>query len=44
MAIAICEKFGYRIFFREFLIKGLPLMVITTLVAFGAFYLRVLYL
>ena len=44
VAIAICEKFGYRIFFREFLIKGLPLMVITTLVAFGAFYLRVLYL
>jgi len=44
VAIAIAEKFGYRIFFREFLIKGLPLMVITTLVAFGAFYLRVLYL
>ena len=44
VAIAICEKFGYRIFFREFLIKGLPLMVITTLVAFGAFYLRVIYL
>ena len=44
VAIAICEKFGYRIFFREFLIKGLPLMFITTLVAFGAFYLRVIYL
>lgn len=44
VAIAIAEKFGYRIFFREFLIKGLPLMVITTLVAFGVFYLRVLYL
>jgi len=43
VAIAICEKFGYRIFFREFLIKGLPLMVITTLVAFGAFYLRVIF-
>ena len=44
VAIAICEKFGYRIFFREFLIKGLPLMFITTLVAFGAFYLRVIFL
>jgi len=44
VAIAIAEKFGYRIFFREFLIKGLPLMIITTLVAFGAFYLRVLFL
>ena len=44
VAIAIAEKFGYRIFFREFLIKGLPIMIITTLVAFGAFYLRVLYL
>ena len=44
VAIAVAEKFGYRIFFREFLIKGLPLMVITTLVAFGAFYLRVIFL
>jgi len=44
VAIAIAEKFGYRIFFREFLIKGLPIMIITTLVAFGAFYLRVLFL
>jgi len=44
VAIAICEKFGYRIFFREFLIKGLPIMIITTLVAFGAFYLRVIFL
>jgi Na+/H+ antiporter NhaD/arsenite permease-like protein len=43
VAVAICEKFGYRIFFREFLIKGLPLMVITTMVAFGAFYLRVIF-
>jgi len=43
VAIAICEKFGYRIFFREFLIKGMPIMIITTLVAFGAFYLRVIY-
>ncbi len=44
VAIAIAEKFGYRIFFREFLIKGLPIMIITTLVAFGAFYLRVIFL
>jgi len=44
VAIAVAEKFGYRIFFREFLIKDLPLMVITTLVAFGAFYLRVIFL
>jgi Na+/H+ antiporter NhaD/arsenite permease-like protein len=43
VAIAIAEKFGYRIFFREFLIKGMPIMIITTLVAFGAFYIRVLY-
>jgi len=43
VAIAICEKFGYRIFFREFLIKGMPIMIITTMVAFGAFYLRVIY-
>jgi Na+/H+ antiporter NhaD/arsenite permease-like protein len=44
VAIAIAEKFGYRIFFREFLIKGMPIMIITTLVAFGAFYLRVIFL
>ncbi len=44
VAIAIAEKFGYRIFFREFLIKGLPIMIITTLVAFAAFYLRVIFL
>ena len=43
VAIAVAEKFGYRIFFREFLIKGMPIMIITTLVAFGAFYLRVLF-
>jgi len=44
VAIAVAEKFGYRIFFREFLIKGMPIMIITTLVAFGAFYLRVIFL
>jgi len=43
VAIAICEKFGYRIFFRQFLIKGMPIMIITTMVAFGAFYLRVMF-
>jgi len=43
VAIAVAEKFGYRIFFREFLIKGMPIMIITTLVAFGAFYLRVIF-
>lgn len=43
VAVAICEKFGYRIFFREFLIKGMPIMIITTMVAFGAFYLRVIF-
>jgi len=43
VAIAVAEKFGYRIFFREFLIKGMPIMIITTMVAFGAFYLRVIY-
>ena len=43
VAIAICEKFGYRIFFREFLIKGMPIMIITTMVAFGAFYQRVMF-
>jgi len=43
VAIAVAERFGYRIFFREFLIKGLPLMIITTMVAFGAFYVRVFF-
>jgi len=43
VAIAVAEKFGYRIFFREFLIKGMPIMIITTMVAFGAFYLRVIF-
>ena len=43
VAVAICEKFGYRIFFRQFLIKGMPIMIITTMVAFGAFYLRVMF-
>jgi len=43
VAIAVAEKFGYRIFFSEFLIKGMPIMIITTMVAFGAFYLRVMF-
>jgi len=43
VAIAVAEKVGYRIFFREFLIKGMPIMIITTMVAFGAFYLRVIF-
>ena len=38
--IAVAERIGYRILFREFLIKGLPLMIIKTRVAYGEFYPR----
>ena len=44
VAIAIAERFGCRILFREFLVKGLPLMIATTLVASGVFYLRIMFL
>ena len=43
VAIAVAEKFGYRIMFREFLIKGMPLMIGTVIVASLAFYIRLLF-
>jgi len=43
VAIAVAEKFGYRIMFREFLIKGMPLMIGTVIVASVAFYVRLLF-
>ena len=43
VAVAVAEKFGVRIMFREFLIKGMPIMIATTVVASVAFYIRLLY-
>jgi Na+/H+ antiporter NhaD/arsenite permease-like protein len=43
VAIAVAEKFGYRIMFREFLIKGMPLMIGTVVIASVAFYIRLLF-
>jgi len=43
VAVAVAEKFGVRIMFREFLVKGMPIMIATTVVASVAFYIRLLY-
>ena len=43
VAIALADKHGYPIFFRTFLLRGLPYMVVTMLVASVILYLRVLF-
>lgn len=43
VAIAVAERHGYRMFFRGFLVKGLPFMIITVAIATGVFYLRIIF-
>ena len=42
VAIAVAERHGYRMFFRDFLVKGMPFMLVTVLVGSVLFYLRLL--
>jgi len=44
VAIALAEKYGHPIFFRTFLVRGFPYMIVTTLVATMVLYLRILFL
>ncbi len=40
VAIGVAERYGYRMFFREFLIKGVPFMIVTVGIATVLFYMR----
>ena len=40
VAIAVAERHGYRMFFKDFLIKGLPYMVATVAVGTAVFLVR----
>lgn len=42
VAIAVAERHGHRIMFRDFLVKGLPFMVATVGVASLFFYVRLI--
>ena len=42
VAIAVAERHGYRIVFRDFLIKGLPYMIGTVAIATGVFLVRLM--
>jgi Na+/H+ antiporter NhaD/arsenite permease-like protein len=44
IAVALAEKYGYPISFRTFLVRGLPYMIATTLIASMILYLRILFL
>ncbi len=42
VAIAVMERHGYRMFFRTFLIKGIPYMIATVFIATGVFYVKMI--
>lgn len=42
VAISIAERHGYRMFFKDFLIKGFPYMVATVAVSTGVFLVRLM--
>ena len=42
VAIAVAERHGYRMVFRDFLIKGLPYMIGTVAIATGVFLVRLM--
>ena len=42
VAIAVMERHGYRMFFRAFLVKGIPYMTATVLIATGVFYVKMI--
>lgn len=42
VAVAVMERHGYRMFFRTFLVKGIPYMIATVLIATGVFYVKMI--
>jgi len=42
VAIAVMEKHGYRMAFRDFIIKGMPYMIITTAIGTGVYLVRLM--
>lgn len=42
VAIAVMERHGYRMFFRAFLVKGIPYMTATVLIATVVFYVKMI--
>ena len=41
VAIAVAERHGYRMFFKDFLVKGLPYMIATVAIGTAVFLVRV---
>jgi len=42
VAIAVAERHGYRMFFKDFIIKGLPYMIATVAIGTGVFLVRLM--
>jgi Na+/H+ antiporter NhaD/arsenite permease-like protein len=42
VAIAVMERHGYRMAFKDFIIKGMPYMIATTLIGTGVFLVRLM--
>ncbi|KKM05824.1 hypothetical protein LCGC14_1750190 [marine sediment metagenome] len=42
VAIAVAERHGYRMFFKDFIIKGLPYMIATTAIGTGVYLVRLM--
>jgi Na+/H+ antiporter NhaD/arsenite permease-like protein len=42
VAIAVMEKHGYRMAFRDFIIKGMPYMIATTAIGTGVYLVRLM--
>ena len=42
VAIAVAERHGHRIMFRDFLVKGLPYMIATVAIGTGVFLVRLM--
>jgi Na+/H+ antiporter NhaD/arsenite permease-like protein len=42
VAIAVAERHGYRMFFRDFLVKGLPYMIATVAIGTAVFLVRLM--
>ncbi|MCH6586505.1 MAG: ArsB/NhaD family transporter [Thaumarchaeota archaeon] len=42
VAIAVAERHGYRMFFKDFIIKGMPYMIATVAIGTGVFLVRLM--
>ena len=42
VAIAVAERHGYRMFFKDFIIKGMPFMIATVAIGTGVFLVRLM--